>query len=106
MVSSWAIQAARNQRHGCNTRSLPGCSWVLIRRWTTSVRLSRNRRPSSSLSHVEAEQDHIAISHSVVFAFRAHDAGVAGGGFGAVLIEGGKAMVSARMKPRSKSVWI
>ncbi len=52
------------------------------------------------------EQHHVAVLDDVLLAFQAHLAGFLGGEFAAEGTKSSKAMVSARMKPFSKSVWM
>ena len=56
--------------------------------------------------HVEAEVDHVAVLHDVLLALGAQRAGMTRRGLAAVPHELVDVDHFARMKPRSKSVWI
>jgi hypothetical protein len=60
-------------------------------------------RSTPDSSHIELEQQHIAVLHDVFLAFHAIESFLARGGDGTALTRSSYATVSALMKPRSKS---
>ena len=61
------------------------------------------RRPKSD---VEAEEDDVAVLHHILLALAAHEALSLAAAIVPQAIRSLNAMTSARMKPRSKSLWI